>query len=61
MSGLVQALVLAPVPDLDVAGSVNDIGHRLARREWRIGIKSQGDFVLPVDEGRLRLPTAYVD
>jgi hypothetical protein len=55
MSGLVQALVLAPVLDLDAAGRVQDAD----RRPWvtthsGAGTESQGDLFLAVHEGRLR-------
>ena len=36
MSGLVEALLLAPIPDLDVAGLVKDL-RRLARHRRRAG------------------------
>jgi hypothetical protein len=35
MPALVQALVLAPVPDLDVAGLVKDVDRRRARHARR--------------------------
>ena len=53
---MVQALVLAPVPDLDAAGLVKDVDHRLARHVGRAGAASQGALFLrfAVREGRLQ-------
>jgi len=61
MSALVQALVLAPVPDLDAAGLVEDPDRPRARHGRRASAESQGDLFLKVHEGWLRAAGACVD